>query len=475
MRLGVEPVAGLEPATDGLQNRCSTTELNWHPSMTYSMFLISRLTFADVLPKICAMKRKQLLEPIEVNIGAVIVKIYRRERMTASGKARMVFEVVDKKPNGARRFTSFSDEAKARHEAERIARQVSVGNAKAAAMTNTEAEIYGRAIVFLRPTGIPLEVAAAKYAEAFKILGGDNILEAARFYTRHQVGHVARRKVAEVIAELIAARKARGKSARYLDDLRFRLGRFAKTFGVDISTVTTAEVQRWLNGLKGKSQTIKCYRTVLGTLFNFAESCGYIVKGSNPVEDTQSIDATNGEVEIYSPAEIAALLKAAPIDFIPYLALGAFAGVRSAEIERLDWSAIDLAGGFIHVASEKSKTRSRRLVPIQPNLSAWLAPYAGQAGLIWKRGPNILRDVRAETVKAAKTEWKDNALRHSYISYRLADTQNAAQVALEAGNSPAVVFKHYRELVKPDAAKSWFAIAPEDPANVIPMTNSQSS
>src|SRR5438093_724045 len=26
----LEPVVGLEPTTDGLQNRCSTTELNWH-------------------------------------------------------------------------------------------------------------------------------------------------------------------------------------------------------------------------------------------------------------------------------------------------------------------------------------------------------------------------------------------------------------------------------------------------------------
>jgi hypothetical protein len=25
----MEPVVGLEPTTDGLQNRCSTTELNW--------------------------------------------------------------------------------------------------------------------------------------------------------------------------------------------------------------------------------------------------------------------------------------------------------------------------------------------------------------------------------------------------------------------------------------------------------------
>jgi hypothetical protein len=27
--LKMEPVVGFEPTTDGLQNRCSTTELNW--------------------------------------------------------------------------------------------------------------------------------------------------------------------------------------------------------------------------------------------------------------------------------------------------------------------------------------------------------------------------------------------------------------------------------------------------------------
>jgi hypothetical protein len=27
--LKMEPVVGIEPTTDGLQNRCSTTELNW--------------------------------------------------------------------------------------------------------------------------------------------------------------------------------------------------------------------------------------------------------------------------------------------------------------------------------------------------------------------------------------------------------------------------------------------------------------
>jgi hypothetical protein len=35
-----------------------------------------------------------------------------------------------------------------------------------------------------------------------------------------------------------------------------------------------------------------------------------------------------------------------------------------------------------------------------------------------------------------------------------------AQVALEAGNSPQMIFQHYRELMRPKEAKAWFAIGP---------------
>ncbi len=57
--------------------------------------------------------------------------------------------------------------------------------------------------------------------------------------------------------------------------------------------------------------------------------------------------------------------------------------------------------------------------------------------------------------------WKHNALRHSFISYRVAQVQNVAQAALEAGNSPRMVFSNYRELVRPAEAAKWFAITPE--------------
>lgn len=78
-----------------------------------------------------------------------------------------------------------------------------------------------------------------------------------------------------------------------------------------------------------------------------------------------------------------------------------------------------------------------------------------------------------EKVKAAK--WKKNALRHSFISYRVAETQNVNQTALECGNSPAIIFKNYRELVREAEAKKWFAIEPNADAKttVIPKAEEQ--
>src|SRR3989442_14467519 len=57
--------------------------------------------------------------------------------------------------------------------------------------------------------------------------------------------------------------------------------------------------------------------------------------------------------------------------------------------------------------------------------------------------------------------WKRNALRHSFISYRVAQIQDVAKVSLEAGNSPRMVFSNYRELVRSADAEKWFGITPE--------------
>ena len=57
-------------------------------------------------------------------------------------------------------------------------------------------------------------------------------------------------------------------------------------------------------------------------------------------------------------------------------------------------------------------------------------------------------------------KWRQNALRHSFISYRLAVLQNENQVAMESGNSPVMIHKHYKQLVSPAMGAKWFGIRP---------------
>jgi hypothetical protein len=57
-------------------------------------------------------------------------------------------------------------------------------------------------------------------------------------------------------------------------------------------------------------------------------------------------------------------------------------------------------------------------------------------------------------------------MRHSFVSYRLAETQNAGKTALESGHDQAILFAHYRELVKPQAAKLYWSIRPEQAENI---------
>jgi len=54
----------------------------------------------------------------------------------------------------------------------------------------------------------------------------------------------------------------------------------------------------------------------------------------------------------------------------------------------------------------------------------------------------------------------NDALRHSFASYRLALTQNMAALALEMGNSPDMIHRHYLDLKHDDEGSEWFAIRP---------------
>jgi integrase len=403
-----------------------------------------------------------------VDFGNTTVDIYSRAKKV-NGYDYTVFEVADF-TQGTRRMRSFTKLEKAIAEAEKIARQLSSGNALAAQMDSREAATYGNAIQILRAAGLetPLELVAARYVEAVQTRGSENFVEALRDHARHNPLERPARTVRQVADELIELKTKRKASDRYLQDLKYQLKKLCEKFSCDVASVTTGDLQLWFDRLDAAPRTVRNIRSAAAALFRFAEARCYIGKGDNPAIATEKIKAKNGDaIEIYTPDELERLLAVMPDSIRPAMAIQAFTGIRTAELARLDWQAVKLARGHIEITAANAKTASRRIVPILPNLAAWLKPHAKKTGGIIPSGADYYHELMRET--AAKTaspalpavELKHNALRHSFISYRVAQTQNVAQVALEAGNSPAMIFGHYRELVTADDAKTWFAIAPK--------------
>jgi len=399
--------------------------------------------------------------PRKIRLGRVTVTVYRRR--TPGGNFGYM---VANYGNGERRLDSYATETEAIEAANHLARQLSQRDVIAASMTREQSVEYAAAMQTLQPLGISLTAAASTIAEAVKFSGDLSGIVAATKFCRQRKKQITNRPVADVVAELLKVKEFRGASTRYLQDLRLRLGRFVAAVQKDICNVTTKDIQEWLDSRKLSAQTYENNRRVLNLLFEFAKTRGYAA--DNPVQTVERVKVRkNGDVLIFTPAEITKLLTAASREFLPCLAIAAFAGLRSAEIERQDWKDIDLIGRHIIVRAGDAKTASRRIIPIQDNLAAWLAPYSGSVGKVWTRKHDAFYDAEQKTAKSSGLKWKKNALRHSYTSYRLAQTQNVGQVALECGTSQQVIFKYYRELVKPADAQLWFNVTPESQANVI--------
>lgn len=423
--------------------------------------------------------KKPKVWPKVVKVGHSIVKIYRtpsngREQFTVS------YYLGDKRVR-----KTYSDYGKAFTDAETTAAKLSTGEVNVLDLTGVDRLAYVRAIETLKPTGVPLEMAALHFAEAYKILGDANLVEAAQFYMKHHHSRLPKKTVAEVVDEFIETKEADGVSDVYLKDLRGRLKRFKDAFGhMKMSLITTADIERFVREVKVAEKDAKGnvkyrpasaklrnhHRAGIGTLFYFAEARGYVSKGLVDIESVPVAKQKGGDIEIFWPGQLERVFEHAKDDLIPFIAIGAFAGLRHAEIQRLDWAEVRSDDGFIEVKASKAKTASRRLVPITENLKVWLAPHKKAVGpvcryanmskqLMWLA--EDVHDAWQKEKEAGAFEWKHNALRHSFISYRVADVQNVAQVALEAGNSPRMVFSNYRELVRPVEAKAWFAITPE--------------
>jgi integrase len=348
--------------------------------------------------------------------------------------------VVEGRENGkrARKFYETKDQAEA-----------------FARLKNIELENFGREHAEFPES---LRIMAQECAPPLKAFG-KTIADATKFYLRYLEASERSCTVAELVDEILKAKKADGASARYVADLDYRLNHFASTFGEQkVSTITSAKIDDWLRALNLSPISRNNYRRVVLTMFSFAVQRGYAI--DNPAERTAKAKVVGEAPGILTVQETVHLLEAASPELLPYVAIGAFAGLRRAELERLDWSEIDFDSGLIEVTAAKAKAARRRFVTMQPNLREWLLPLRKHRGSVVP-ADNFRQAFDAARMAAGIVEWPDNALRHSFASYHMAHFKNAAETALQLGHHDSrITFAHYRELVKPKEAERYWNIRP---------------
>jgi integrase len=389
----------------------------------------------------------------EISNGKQTVKLYR-----SVNRGKEMFQLAFYQA-GRRVQKNFSDKAEAKRVARQILGELTNDAVAVEAMATPELESLVAARKVLA-SGYALHVAVEEHAQAVTSLGKTSLREAVEFFLRHHRADVPRLTLGEIAEQFAASRRQSGLSAHYVHLCRTTLVNLAKAFpGRALPDLKTVELDQWMGALPLAPKTKNGLRIMLVTCGNWAEGRGYLVKGSNPFSAMVRYKETKSPVTIFTPEQIGKLLNQADNTLRPFLAIGAFAGLRKNELQQLDWNEINLERGFITVAAHKAKTRQRRLVPISDNLKLWLQPLAQ------KQGPVCLHEnpqaVAAYWGEKLGIKWEKNGLRHSFISYRVASINDTARVALEAGNSPEVIFGHYRELVTPEAAKAWFDVKPE--------------
>jgi len=285
-----------------------------------------------------------------------------------------------------------------------------------------------------------------------------------------------------------------GRRPAYTSDLKSRCLRFIETLPPDLpaKSIMPEHIQAHLNDLPGEmTQRDNQYRN-LGAWLRWATHHGWI--GSDPMPRKvrgKAAKITKGEAVILSPDKARSLLEATilsnenktvpcGLDVMPFVALSLFAGIRPAEFRKrvydkkgkpkvlnLDWSDITPEG--IRISAELSKTGLARVIPLHETLKRWIEFH-----FLWRKtntGP-VLPSRWRETwdgwrkkywvdQQGEEIKWNADQLRHSFGSYRLAIVKNAGQVALEMGNSPDIVLKHYwRWNTLEDEAEEFWGLHP---------------
>jgi integrase len=347
---------------------------------------------------------------------------------------------------------------------------------------------FDRLREYYRQTGrkLTLRAVAADYCENMAKLDGQTMGEAVDGFLS-TVDKVNRKPIAEAVNEFLASQEPLTQakagerpqvSPKYHYNRAICLRKFAGTFEntavselgrkhLDLFVGSLGKIKsRSHNGKPvGSAKSRNHYRACLRQLFGWCVRKDYLSRGHRllEAEGLRPERANIAEVHFYTPAELRKLLEGSTGTLQALIAIGGLAGLRTAELLRLEWQDVWRVRGHIEVSAGKAKTRQRRLVKMNKALAAWLAPFRQfKHGQLWTQSENQFHEEIRELCETTKVDRKENGLRHSFCTYSLVKFGeiDAAQMA---GNSPSIIHQHYKGLATKAEATRWFAVKPTKP------------
>ncbi len=254
----------------------------------------------------------------------------------------------------------------------------------------------------------------------------------------------------------------RGCSERHTRTVWYHLARFERACGKPLQHVTVADANAFLLSIP-HPKTRKNLRGTLVSLGEFGKKRGWLPWAAPTVfELTDSPVVKTKEHDIFQPAEIKKILdytsKHHP-HIVPWLALGAFAGIRAAERFRLSWDDIDFEHKVVTLGTAITKTARRRVVDMPDNLIAWLKAHR-QYPICPPEHEVRLYEILNDISDKVGVGWIPNGLRASAASYHLMRFENAPKTSLQLGHSVRELETVYYRPALKSQAEAWYSVTP---------------
>jgi len=314
-------------------------------------------------------------------------------------------------------------------------------------------------------------------AAAFKLLRDKGITkqlsEIIGEYIKREDARKASKTLSFTWAAYIKQLKEDGASEAHQKNHKRTLKRFSSLHETLLADLTEKDIEDVISGSSKSYYNVQLRE--LSSVLNFG-----IVKEwlkASPVKKGSFKKRKLGEVEIYTPQEIKALMEVTMglySELVPGMALMAFGGIRpdyqDGEITKVEWQHLLMAtrDKNIELPASITKTGKRRTIKIRPALASWLQWHKDSGGtttglVCAEKGEPLrkkLREIfRSTKVNGIQVERIQDGLRHSFGSYLSKNVSlDVAEQELGHAGGRELLNRHYRQDIKAATASSFWAL-----------------